>query len=78
MKRGKKPTRRQKIRIKSYGLNPDNWLVIRECKDCFEIRHKISGNVKRFEQNKTSEFHKKNQRKQAEIDKSILSQIARP
>ena len=30
MRRGKKPTRKQKERLQRAGLPPDNWLIIRE------------------------------------------------
>ena len=30
MKNGKKPTRKQKIRLGQAGLAPENWLVIRQ------------------------------------------------
>lgn len=30
MRHGKKPTRAQKIRLGQAGLNPENWLVIRQ------------------------------------------------
>lgn len=30
MRHGKKPTRKQKIRLGKAGLSPDNWLVIKE------------------------------------------------
>jgi hypothetical protein len=30
MRHGKKPTRKQKIRLGQAGLSPENWLVIRE------------------------------------------------
>ena len=33
MKHGKKPTRAQKIRLGQAGLNPENWLVIRQKPD---------------------------------------------
>lgn len=46
MKHGKRPTRAQKIRIKSLGLNPENWLVIKDCRDYFEVIHRISGNIR--------------------------------
>ncbi|MBU5312249.1 hypothetical protein KQI38_09435 [Tissierella carlieri] len=46
MKRGKRPTRAQKISIDSFRLNPDNWLVIRDCKDSLEIVHKVSGKTR--------------------------------
>lgn len=29
MKNGKKPTRNQKIMLKSHGLIPDNWLIVK-------------------------------------------------
>ena len=29
MKNGKRPTKRGKIHIDSYNLNPDNWLILR-------------------------------------------------
>jgi len=30
MRHGKKPTRKQKIRLGKAGLAPDNWLVVKE------------------------------------------------
>ena len=30
MRNGKKPTRKQKIRLGQAGLTPENWLVIRQ------------------------------------------------
>ncbi|WP_195892278.1 DUF6906 family protein [Intestinimonas massiliensis (ex Afouda et al. 2020)] len=30
MRHGKKPTRKQKIRLGQAGLSPENWLVVRE------------------------------------------------
>ena len=30
MRRGKKPTRKQKIRLGQAGLAPENWLVVRQ------------------------------------------------
>lgn len=29
MKNGKRPTRQQKIRLKGLGLNPENWLIVK-------------------------------------------------
>lgn len=46
LKHGKKPTRAQKIRIKSLGLNPENWLVVKDCRDTFEIVHRVSGKIR--------------------------------
>ena len=48
MKHGIRPTRIQKIRIKSHGLNPENWLVVKDCKECFQIVHKVSGKTRKL------------------------------
>lgn len=42
MKHGKNPTKAQKIRIQKCGLDPDNWLVVKDCAECFLIVHRIS------------------------------------
>lgn len=41
--RGMRPTRKQKILIASYRLNPANWLVRREGKDAIELMHRHTG-----------------------------------
>ena len=51
LKHGKRPTRAQKIRIKSFGLNPENWLVVKDCKDCFEVVHRVSGKTRTLKRN---------------------------
>jgi len=33
MRNGKKPTRKQKIRLGQAGLSPENWLVVRQKPD---------------------------------------------
>lgn len=33
MRNGKKPTRKQKIRLGQAGLSPENWLVIKQKKN---------------------------------------------
>lgn len=43
MKRGKNPTRKQKMLIASAGLQPLNWLVCKDTSDIMELEHKISG-----------------------------------
>jgi len=48
IKHGKKPTLKQKIRIKNYGLNPDNWLVVKDCSEVFELVHRQSRKIRRF------------------------------
>ncbi|MDY7963828.1 DUF6906 family protein [Bacillus thuringiensis] len=30
MKNGKNPTKKERIHIKSYNLNPDNWLIFKK------------------------------------------------
>ena len=30
MRRGKKPTRKQKIRLGRVGLSPENWLIVKD------------------------------------------------
>lgn len=42
----KKPTREQKIFLKSKGLNPDNWLVVRDDRNRLEIQNRHSLKVK--------------------------------
>lgn len=51
MKNGKLPTRKQKILMKSHGLQPDNWLVVKDLKDILEVVNrnelkKIGGKVR--------------------------------
>lgn len=48
LKHGKNPTRQQKIRIKFHKLNPDNWLVVKDSIEIFEIVHRVSGGIKTF------------------------------
>ncbi len=78
LKRGKRPTRNQKIRIKSHELNPDNWLVIKECKDCLEIKHKGSNNIRKLIENKALEMHLNLQRRQIQTDKELLKELTIP
>lgn len=48
MKHGKKPTRRQKMKLKELHLNCDNWFVITDTSKEFVIKHKVSGQVRRL------------------------------
>lgn len=41
--RGKNPTRKQKIAIKSVGLNPNNWLVTKTFSREIQIVHRNTG-----------------------------------
>ncbi|MFI8707111.1 DUF6906 family protein [Bacillus sp. NPDC077411] len=40
MKNGKKPTKREKIHIKSYNLNPDNWLIYKKVDGELHLVHR--------------------------------------
>lgn len=40
MKNGKKPSRTQKILMRSHGLNPNNWLVVKNLTDYIEVVNK--------------------------------------
>lgn len=46
MRRGRKPTRKQKIRLGQMGLAPENWLVVREKPDgALVILHKHADTI---------------------------------
>lgn len=40
---GKRPTRKHKEIIARRGLNPDNWLVIKNLPDALHLQHRVSG-----------------------------------
>lgn len=42
MRQAKKPTRAQRLLIKAWRLNTDNWLVVTETPDALTIRHRHS------------------------------------
>ena len=46
MKHGKKPTVRQKKFINGYGLNPDNWFVVKDNSFELVIQHRHTGKVR--------------------------------
>ncbi len=43
MKKGLKPTRRQKAAIKAAGLNYDNWLIYKNINDQLHLVHRETG-----------------------------------
>lgn len=43
MKHGKKPTKRQKLFLKENKFNPKNWLIVKDCAECFEIVNRLTG-----------------------------------
>lgn len=49
MKHGKKPTRSQRIFIKSKRLNPENWMVVKDTPEEMVLVHKhFDTNVRRI------------------------------
>lgn len=46
MKNGKNPKKQQKIEIKSKGLNPNNWLVVKNLPTHMEIQHRNTGTLR--------------------------------
>ena len=47
MRRGKKPTRKQKIRLGQAGLSPENWLVVKQKKNGeLVVRHKNANTIR--------------------------------
>lgn len=51
MKHGKNPTKAQKIFIKACRLNYENWLVVKDNAQAFEIVHRISGKTRKLIKN---------------------------
>lgn len=41
MKNGKRPTLQQKLIMKSHGLQPDNWLVVKNTTEHLEVVSRI-------------------------------------
>ena len=46
MKHGIRPTRAAKKIIAAWGLNPENWLVVKHTPEFMTIEHRISGQTK--------------------------------
>ncbi|EOA3903591.1 hypothetical protein ACE41A_08815 [Bacillus cytotoxicus] len=46
MKSGKKPTKRQKVQIKSYGLNPENWLIYKNLDEELHLVHRYTNTTR--------------------------------
>ena len=47
MKNGKRPTLQQKLIMRSHGLQPDNWLVVKNTTEYMEVVSRMS--LKRLE-----------------------------
>lgn len=48
MKHGKKPSRSQRIFIKSKRLNPENWMIERDTTEQMVLVHKLFDNKKKI------------------------------
>lgn len=48
MTHGKRLTKKQKIYLKSKGLNYENWLVCKDTTELMVIQHKLSGKYKQL------------------------------
>ncbi|MBT2577456.1 hypothetical protein J7E43_08535 [Bacillus sp. ISL-8] len=46
MKNGKKPTKKEKNHIKSYDLNPDNWLIFKKVSNELHLVHRYTNTTK--------------------------------
>ncbi len=46
MKNGKRPTKREKIHINSYNLNPDNWLIFKKVDDELHLVHRHTNSIR--------------------------------
>ncbi|WP_353053736.1 DUF6906 family protein [Bacillus thuringiensis] len=46
MKNGKKPTKREKILIKSQNLNPENWLIYKKVEGELHLVHRHTNSIR--------------------------------
>lgn len=49
LKHGKRPTKKQKIRINELGFNSKDWLIVKDCNELFVIVNKQSNEIREFE-----------------------------
>ena len=49
MKHGVSPSQKQGERLEAEGLNPDEWFVVRICLDFFEVIHRVTREIRKFE-----------------------------
>lgn len=48
MKNGKRLTKKEKIHISTYKLNPENWLMVKKMSDMWIIVNKISNKTRQI------------------------------
>ncbi|AUB61588.1 hypothetical protein CSW12_00195 [Bacillus cereus] len=46
MKNGKRPTKREKIHINSYKLNPENWLIYKKADGQLHLIHRHTNSTR--------------------------------
>ncbi|MED2765800.1 hypothetical protein P4283_27870 [Bacillus thuringiensis] len=46
MKNGKRPTKREKVHINSYNLNPDNWLIFKKVDGELHLVHRHTNSIR--------------------------------
>lgn len=46
MKNGKRPTKREKIHINAYNLNPDNWLIFKKVDGELHLVHRHTNSIR--------------------------------
>ena len=46
MKHGKKPTKAQKLLLKAYRLNPDNWLIVKHTTEELLVVHRYTSTTR--------------------------------
>ncbi|MEK4414544.1 MULTISPECIES: DUF6906 family protein [Bacillus] len=46
MKNGKKPTKREKIHINSYDLNPEDWLIYKKADGQLYLIHRHTNSIR--------------------------------
>lgn len=49
MKHGMKPTRAEKKIIASWGLNAENWLVVKHTPEIMLVEHRLSGKTREID-----------------------------
>ena len=49
MKNGKNPNLRQKKLLKKYNLDPEAWLISKDCPECFVIVNRLTGAVRKLD-----------------------------
>jgi len=54
LKHGCIPTRKQRIRLKSLGINQDAWLICKDLPDCLVIEHRVTGKTRTLNMKKPS------------------------